>query len=79
MALAQDVGPHLDRLAGDPLQRIAAAVDARIDVLDEKARPGWIVGREFGQIRDRYCAMMGGSQGPGHVVTALARMDFGMN
>ena len=45
VAFAQQVGPHVDPLAGDAFHRIAAAVDAREDILDEKTRPGGIVRR----------------------------------
>ena len=42
VAFAKNIGPYFDGFAGDALDRIAAAVDARIDVLDAKARPGRI-------------------------------------
>ncbi len=38
MAVAEDVGPHLDLLADNPLCRIAAGVDLRVDRLDHDAR-----------------------------------------
>jgi len=50
MALTQQIGPDFERLTGDAFDRIAAAVDAREDILDQKARPGRIIGREFGNI-----------------------------
>ena len=34
VAVAEDVGPDLDRLPGDPFDRISPRVDAGIDVFD---------------------------------------------
>ena len=42
VAFAQQIGPDFNGFAGNALDRIAAAVDARIDVLDQKSRPGRI-------------------------------------
>jgi len=40
MAVAHDVGPDLDRLARDALDRKAPAVDRRINVFDDDPPPG---------------------------------------
>ena len=36
MAVAEDVGPDLDRLAGNALDRKAPAIDGRVDILDDE-------------------------------------------
>ena len=36
MAIAKNIGPHLDRLTLNALHRITALLDARVDVLDQE-------------------------------------------
>src|SRR5262252_5146696 len=38
VAVPENVGPHVDRLALDPLYRKATMLDARVDVFDQEAR-----------------------------------------
>ncbi len=40
VAFAKNIGPYVDDFAGDAFDRIAPAIDAGVDVLDAKARPG---------------------------------------
>ncbi len=40
MAFAKNIGPHLYGFAGNAFNRIAAAIDAGVDVLDAEAGAG---------------------------------------
>jgi hypothetical protein len=40
VSVAVDVGPYLDKLAHDPFDRKAAAIDRRVDVLDMESAAG---------------------------------------
>ena len=42
MALAKNIGPDLNIFAGNSFYRVAAAVDAGVDVFDEETGPGRI-------------------------------------
>src|SRR6185436_5051328 len=53
VALTQQIRPHLDGLSGNALDRVAAAVDAWIDVLDQKPRSGRITGGDLWMLRNR--------------------------
>jgi hypothetical protein len=52
MAVAQQISPYIDPLAGDAFDRVAPAINAWIDVFNQKARPGGIIRRDFGKIGD---------------------------
>src|SRR5262245_34651695 len=62
MALPQHVGPDVDRLAGDALDRVTAAIDARKNILDEEAGAGRVLRRHFGKFWRAHPSVAGGSQ-----------------
>jgi hypothetical protein len=52
MSVAEDVGPDVDRLADDALDRETPAIDARINVLDQEAVTGKAAARFHARLRN---------------------------
>ena len=51
-ALAEQIRPYFDGLAGNALDRIAPAIDAGIDILDHKSRSGRIARSHLRKLRN---------------------------
>src|SRR5262249_16982275 len=59
VTFAQQIRPNFDRLACDALDRVAAGLDVRKDVLDQESRPGWGGWGHFGKVWNADPSMTG--------------------
>jgi hypothetical protein len=62
VAFAEKIRPYIKGFAGNPLDRMTAAVDPRIDVLDQESRSGRVARRRLRMVRNGSSSMTGGGR-----------------
>src|SRR5262245_39306188 len=76
MAFTQEIGPDVERLTDNPLDRVSTAIDGRIDILDQETRTGGIVRCRFGNVWNTHRSVAGNRQRSSHVCSGSHTEGF---